>query len=80
MDTGVGDKTLFICDVKKCSMGDARLICHSPGVSIPRVEMCVKMNHRDWPIDFIERTEDRENDGMVTTKTRPLGKDMMKGV
>lgn len=28
------------------------------------------MNHRDWPVDFIERTEDRENNGVVAAKTR----------
>lgn len=80
MDAGVGNETLFIRDLKECAVSDARLICHSTRVSAPRIKMRIEMNHRDWPIDFIECTEDGENDGVVTTKTRAaICEDMVKG-
>lgn len=71
MNARVGNESFLIRDVKECSMSDARLICHSTRISTPRIKMCIKMNHRNWPIDFVERTQDRENNGMVTAKTRP---------
>lgn len=41
--------------------------------------MCVEMNHGDWSIDFMERSKDREDDGVITAKTR-LRKDMVQGM
>lgn len=80
MDTGIGDETLLISNVKECAVGDAGLICHSTRVSSPSIKMGIKMNYRDRPIDFIERTKDRENNCVVTAKTRPaMFEDKKKG-
>lgn len=37
-------------------------------MSAPGVEVCIKVQHRDWAIYVIQCAEDRQDDGMVTTK------------
>ena len=62
----VRHEPLFVRDVEEGTMHNTRLCGRR--LDIPRVEVCVKMNHGNGPIDPVQRTENGENDRVVPTE------------
>ena len=64
MHACVRQEPLFARDVEEGAMRDALLF-------VPRrpcIEMGVEVDDRHGPVDFIQRTKDGENDGVISAK------------
>ena len=62
----VRHEPLFVCDVEETTMRNTRLCGRR--WELPRIDVCVKMNHRNGPIDSVQRTKNGENDRVVPAK------------
>ena len=59
MDAGVGHEALLARQVEERPVRDAGLVCARARVGRPSVEVRVKVDDGDGPVDFIQGAEDR---------------------
>jgi hypothetical protein len=66
----VGQETFFARNVEETAVSDTRLCGRlvSAAPRGPRVEMGIEVDDGDRPVDFVQRAENREHDGMVTAQ------------
>jgi hypothetical protein len=80
-DTGVyarvRQEPLFVRDVKETPMRNPRLCGRR--LDIPSIEVCVKVNDRNGPVDPVQRTENGEDDRVVTAKASATVRNGRKG-
>lgn len=69
VDAGVSHEALLACQVEERPVRHSRLVCARTGIRWPGVEVRVEVDDRDGPVDFVQRTEDRQDDGVVSTQT-----------
>ncbi len=62
----VRQEPLFVRDVEETTVRNPRLCGRR--LDIPCIEVCVKVNDRNGPVDPVQRTENGENDRVVTAK------------
>ena len=66
----VRQETFFARNVEETAVSDTRLwgrlVCAAPWG--PRIEMGIEVDDRDGPVDFVQRAENREHDGVVTVQ------------
>lgn len=75
MNTRVRHELLLMREEEECSMCDPRLLACGSGTrdNCPSVEMGVEVDNGDGSVDFMEGTEDGEDDGVVAAETRYEG-------
>ena len=80
-DTGVyarvQQEPLFVRDVEETPVRNPRLCGRR--LEIPSIEVCVKVNDRDGPIDLVQRTENGKDDSVVTAKASAAVSNGRKG-
>lgn len=68
MNAGIRHELFFVCEVEKRSVRDPGLLSRCARVRRPCIKMRIEVDDRHRAVHFVERTQNRQDDGVVSSQ------------